>query len=521
MSFRLAAIVLAVALTLTACGGGGTSVPAAHSSSALVAGKLVLTIANATAANARKPQYISQSAVSVSITVNGGAAQIGDISATSPNCTTSAGGRTCTVPLQAPVGNDTFAIAQYDGPNATGHLLGSGAATATVVAGQAFQIAAVLNGVVATIHLMLGTIPPAGVAGSTTLLVTALDPAGNTIVGPGNFAVPITLSVTDPTQQTTLSSNTLNAPTATPITVIYAGGLGVSATITASASGATPASVNFAPSIGTFYYVANSNVNTLTAYPLTANGNVALRCARWPAVNLSSPQHYDIVRSDGSGNTYVSNLRAARLGLRSAGPTATSRRSARWPARTRILGAPLGHRSAGRSAAATSSRTFYFVATEAVNVFAPGANGNVDADPHALRHQHRPSRVDGITLDAAGNLYAARSFGRNPAILTFPPNATGNIAPSNSISGANTGLNNPLCLILDSLNQLYVCNANDTITVYAAGASGNVAPIRTLGGANTGLSLPTRSASTPSATSTSPTPTTTRSPSIRPMPTGI
>jgi len=483
------ALFLVSVVALTACGGGGSTTPPSQHAAALVSGKLVLTIAPAPAAAVRKPQYISPAAVSVAISANGGAEQIADISNRSPNCTASGGGRVCTVSLQAPVGNDTFAIAQYDGANATGHLLGSGTATATVVAGQAFVIAAVLNGVVATIHLVLGAIPPAGVPGTTTLLVTALDPAGSTIIGPGNFTVPITLAVTDPTQQTTLSSNTLSAPTSTPITVNYAGGLGVSATITASASGATTASVLFAPSIGTFYYVANSTVNTLTAYPLTANGNVAP--ARTVSGNLTTLNFVTSITADGTGNLYVANAATSVsvFAPRPNGNVAPIR--ILGGANTGILGAAdLTVDAQGDLYVANCGNCMGFGGAEAVIVFAPGASGNVAPLREITGANTTFFGTTAVGLDSTGNIYAARSFGPNPAILIFPPGATGNVAPSGSIGGANTGLNNPLCLILDSLNELYVCNANNTITVYAAGATGNVAPIRTIGGGNTGLSLP-------------------------------
>jgi len=484
---RLAAPFLVAGLLLAGCGGGGSSTPAVRTS-ALVSGKLVLTILQPPASVARKPQYISQSAVSVSISVNGGTAQIGDISGSSPNCMATEAGRICTVPLQAPVGNDTFAIAQYEGANATGHLLGSGSATTTVVADQAFVVQAVLNGVAASFQLNLGPIPPSGVPGATTLSVVALDPAGSTIIGPGNYTVPITLTVTDPTHQTTLSSSTITAPSLTPITVTYAGGLGVSATITASASGATPASVVFAPVGGTFYYVGNGNANTLTAYPLNANGNAAP--VRTVSGNLTSLNFITSMASDNAGNVYVA-VAASGVAVFAPSPNGNVAPIRTLTGANSLITGPsdIMVDAQGDLYIANCGACGGFSGAEAVLEFAPGAGGNVAPMRDITGAATGLSGTTAVALDGAGNLLVANSSG-NPSIFVFPVGASGNVAPSNSINGSNTGLNGPQCVIVDSTGKIYVCNFNNTITVYAAGARGNVAPLRTIGGSNTLLAYP-------------------------------
>ncbi len=247
MNVRVACVV-ACGLALSGCGGGGgSSAPSPHVS-AQQAGRVVLAIPAATPASvARTPKYISPSAVSIAIAVAGAATIVADISPSSPDCTTTQSGRSCTIPLVAPAGHDTFTFTQYAAANATGAVLGTGTATLTVVAGTPFVLGATLNGTVGSVALALGTIPPIGTPGSTTLTVTAEDAAGNVIIGPGDYSSPITLTVTDSTAQTTLSSSTVTGPSSTPITVNYAGGAGTNATITATTPGAAPASVAFAP----------------------------------------------------------------------------------------------------------------------------------------------------------------------------------------------------------------------------------------------------------------------------------
>ena len=134
---------------------------------------------------------------------------------------------------------------------------------------------------------------------------------------------------------------------------------------------------------------------------------------------------------------------------------------------------------------------------ETVTVYAPNAIGNVapirtiGGSNTALHH------VEGIAVDAAGQVYVAnvRDAGtRGDSITVFAADASGNVAPRATIAGSNTGLNAPGSIALDAAGQLYVENdqivsnvQHVTITVYAPGAAGNVFPARTIGG-SAGLS---------------------------------
>lgn len=490
MTLRLGSFLI-LAFSLAACGGGGgASTPSVLPSHTLVAGKFVLTIpAPSTSAAARTPKYISPSALSVSISANGQAPTIADISSGSPNCTTTGASRVCTVALQAPVGQDTFTISQYDGPNATGTLLGSGSAVTNVVAGAPFVVQAVLSGVIKTIQLALGPALTQGFPGTTTLTVSALDPDGNTIVGPGNYLVPITLSVTDPTGKTTLSTSSLTAPSATPVTVVYAGGTGMAATITASASGISPASVVFTPVVKVVYYVGNFNANSLTAYPLNANGNVSP--LRTVSGNLTGFNGVFALATDNAGNLFVASA------LSTVGVYAARANGNVAPIRTitgsnTLIGGPasLALDTQGDLYVANCGSCIGFSGPDGVLVFAPGASGNVAPIREIAGPNTGLNGTTAVAYDGLGNIFAVSAFGASPSIVEFPATATGNVAPSGSIGGANTGLNNPLCLIFDSSGELYVCNQNNTVTVYAAGARGNVTPVREIQGPNTGLSVP-------------------------------
>ncbi len=131
---------------------------------------------------------------------------------------------------------------------------------------------------------------------------------------------------------------------------------------------------------------------------------------------------------------------------------------------------------------------------ETVTVYAANAVGNVapirtiGGSNTALHH------VEGIAVDAAGQLYVAnvRDAGtRGDSITVFAADASGNVAPRATIAGSNTGLNAPESIALAADGRLYVANnVSNTIAIYAPRASGNVAPIRTIAGGNTGLHNP-------------------------------
>lgn len=83
---------------------------------------------------------------------------------------------------------------------------------------------------------------------------------------------------------------------------------------------------------------------------------------------------------------------------------------------------------------------------------------------------------------STATLYVA-SFGK---ILTFPANASGNVAPSTNITGSNTGLWSDQAVAVDSGGAIYVANqtggpfSNGSITVYPSGSTGNTTPTRTI-----------------------------------------
>jgi len=231
-------------LTLLAgCAGGGSSpapaVSAQQSHTAAKSAQVTFTMhwnSATTASSARAPKFISPSALSVSVTVNGGTPSYLNAPVT-------------TLTIVAPVGNDTFAFQTYDETNGQGNVLGRASVTENIVDGAANVVSAVINGIPASLTIGLEVVRPlAGTSMFIPVFVSALDADGNVIVGPGYYAAPINLAINDPTNTGTLSlsATSLQGPASTA-TVYYNGGTLVSASVVASMTGVPSVSATITP----------------------------------------------------------------------------------------------------------------------------------------------------------------------------------------------------------------------------------------------------------------------------------
>lgn len=253
--FPIAAIA-ALSLVLTACGGGGgSSIPAAGGNAATqptstgnATAKMTINIPAKTSATSHvNPKYISASTQSMTIGIVSGGKTTNlatvNLTPASTGCSVVTGGVTqCNVSFVTTAGTDTFALSMYDGTNGTGNLLSTGDVSATLTAGANTTVAVDLDGVPASLSLVLGAGSlPVGTASSTGVFVQALDAGGNLIIGPGGFASPITLAITGDTYKTlALSSSSVTSP-GQVVTLAYNGGTNVGSTITPSATGVTAA----------------------------------------------------------------------------------------------------------------------------------------------------------------------------------------------------------------------------------------------------------------------------------------
>ncbi len=117
--------------------------------------------------------------------------------------------------------------------------------------------------------------------------------------------------------------------------------------------------------------------------------------------------------------------------------------------------------------------------TPSINVFAPGADGNVAPSRTIAGPNTELQTPYSVAVDSAGDILVADYTAQ--AVLIFSKTANGNVAPIGKISGTATGLRDPFSVAVDGNNAIYVFDhLTFDVTVYAAGVYGNVAPIRTL-----------------------------------------
>jgi streptogramin lyase len=246
---RGAALAVAAAL-LAACSGGGSSTTPTPITGTSGLQHVTFTInwTSGTQSQVRTPKYIPATARSASVSVNGGTPQYLNAPLT-------------TIVVDAPVGTDTFVVQTYDDQNGQGNVLSRASITKVIVAGAANSVAVVLNGVVASLSISFSNAAPnAGVPATVNVNVAAKDADGNTIVGPGDYSVPVKLTVNDSTNSGTLALSTTTIPnSSTTATLTYNGGTlnsglpgGPLAGVVASASGVASVTATFAPT-PTFY----------------------------------------------------------------------------------------------------------------------------------------------------------------------------------------------------------------------------------------------------------------------------
>ena len=137
-----------------------------------------------------------------------------------------------------------------------------------------------------------------------------------------------------------------------------------------------------------------------------------------------------------------------------------------------------------------------------VTVYAAGSSGNIAPIATISGAATGLAYPAGIALDSSGNIYVANELTGNtsssledyPSITVYPAGSKGNASPIAVIAGDNTGLDYPQGIALDSGGNLYakgyVEYVGDTINAYPAGSNGNVSPAATIVGADTGLDGP-------------------------------
>ncbi len=105
-----------------------------------------------------------------------------------------------------------------------------------------------------------------------------------------------------------------------------------------------------------------------------------------------------------------------------------------------------------------------------------------------------PTQAPTIAPAAGVHIFVANQFrsssaATNASITVYPAIASGNVAPTQVIQGANTGLSNVQFPAVGNDGTIYASNMGTnnagTVTAYASGVTGNAPPLRTLTGLQT------------------------------------
>jgi hypothetical protein len=260
----------AVAL-IAGCGGGagGSNVarivpPTGTGTGPTTTALLRLQIpARGAAAKRRRPQWISQSTVTLGVRVLASplpnptpAEQVFTIPSPGPVPTST------TFPVTAPISTDTFVASAYDGNH---NMLATGSSVPIAVTlASTPPVSVTMLGVASGVQLTAAGSTPAtwrvlenlNAAQTTTISAQPVDADGNFI--PGNLATPASLSATD---GVTLSANSIT--TATTVTATYPSGTGGSGSITSPLtlnSGSSPLNVAVD---GDYYVFVDDNDGTV------------------------------------------------------------------------------------------------------------------------------------------------------------------------------------------------------------------------------------------------------------------
>lgn len=240
-------------------------------------------------------------------------------------------------------------------------------------------------------------------------------------------------------------------------------------------------------------YVANENSSSVTIYPEKADGNVA------PVGSLSgsNTELFDVwgVAFDAANNIYVANV-GGGSGSGSVTVYSAGSRGNVAPI-AEITGQPSGDQMIHPSDVALDAAGDIYVTgvtSNTVSVYAPGSNG----DPTPIRYiKGAYTKLNGpsyLYVSPKGTLYVANYTGKS--VNVYAPGANGDVAPVRMITGINTGMYDASGVTVDGKGRIYVSSYQPAsqsgccVTVYAKNANGDAAPIQTISGAQTGLNGP-------------------------------
>jgi hypothetical protein len=240
-------------------------------------------------------------------------------------------------------------------------------------------------------------------------------------------------------------------------------------------------------------YLTNELSSSVTIYQTKANGNVT------PAGSLSGSNteldYPEGLAFDAANSIYIANFRSTNASGSVTVYSAGSQGNVAPIAQ--ITGPPSGYRMMGPSAVALDAAGDIYVSgltSNSVSVYAPGANG----DPAPIRYisgsNTKLNTPSYLYVTPKGKLYVSNYLGKS--VNVYASGANGNVAPVQLITGVNTGIYHASAVAVDDKGKIYVSSVEPgtptgcCVTVYAKNANGDVAPLQSISGAQTGLTGP-------------------------------
>lgn len=243
-------------------------------------------------------------------------------------------------------------------------------------------------------------------------------------------------------------------------------------------------------------YVANayaSSTGSITIYPLSATGNYN------PGTNvivgsgtlLNEPFS---VALDSAGNIYAANELSSSITVYAAGSSGNV--SPTW----QIVGSKTGLATPSGVAVDTSGNIY---ATNGVNdngtppysvtVYPAGSNGNVTPSRTITGSKTGLSQPYSIAVDSSGNIYVANAgtCGGCETVTVYSSTQNGNVSPIRTISGSNTGFGNGSIDVAWFGGRIYITSDYNRVGIFPDTANGNnVAPTKSISGTATKLDQP-------------------------------
>jgi 6-phosphogluconolactonase (cycloisomerase 2 family) len=358
----------------------------------------------------------------------------------------------------------TFAVEVDNGTN----VLAENEASYALTFGSNTLATLTLNGVAATSELTAETCSGTTCTGTLQVADSATDPITNSGSNPSFDNGTITYASATPATGTVASGGTI-ATVSTAGTYAYT-------TSCAASTGQFQTTMTASIPAGSGDVTAAELTNRSLVYPSSINQLELYRCS---TANQIFPGHTYVVTQNAVIVVFAGNL----SGTVNVAPLATISGS------NTGLSNPLGM-------ALDSSGQIYIANCNGngISVFAANPSGTLNEAPVATIAGSNTTLncPSGVGLDSSGKVYVANGNGDNAiTVYAASPSGTMNEAPLATITGSNTGLNNPGGIEFDSAGHVYTGSSAPSIQMFAAGPSGtlNETPLATITGSNTGLNV--------------------------------